>query len=117
MKLLCDALLVCLLDALTEQQHAGTRRHSQAVRTKRSFLKIRDSRAALIDVVVTDDTVSGPEILGNLESGGNLWQWSAKEQDFSEQVKVQPAMRSQIVSNPFTYTHYHLIRTTHIRTR
>ena len=42
--------------------------------------------AALIDVVVTDDTVSGPEILGNLEPGGILRQWSAKEQDFSEQV-------------------------------
>ena len=27
LELLCDALLVCLLDALTEQQHAGTRRH------------------------------------------------------------------------------------------
>ena len=113
MKLLCDALLVCLLDALTEQQHAGTRRHSQAVRTKRSFLKIRDSRAALIDVVVTDDTVSGPEILGNLESGGNLWQWSAKEQDFSEQVSTtcHEIPMYQILSQSF-YTQSPLIRLT-----
>ena len=39
-----------------------------------------------VDVVVNDDTVSGAEILGNLGSGGNSWQWSAKEQDFSERV-------------------------------
>ena len=34
---LCDALLVCLLDALTEQQHAGTRRHLQAAEQNDRF--------------------------------------------------------------------------------
>ena len=42
--------------------------------------------AALIDVVVTDDTVSGLEILGNLEPGGNSCPWSAKEQDFRKKL-------------------------------
>ena len=55
-------------------------------------------------MVVTDDTVSGPEILGNLESesGGNLWQWPAKEQDFSEQVSTTCHEISMYISNPPT---------------
>ena len=53
-------------------------------------------------MVVTDDTVSGPEILGNLEPGGILRQWSAKEQDFRELVSTTCLEISMYVSNPFT---------------
>ena len=34
------------------------------------------------------EQVSGPEIPRNLESGGNLRQWSAKEQDFRKLVSA-----------------------------
>ena len=78
----------------------GTRKQSE--QNDRFWTEIRDYRAALIDVVVTDDTVSGPEILGNLESGGNSQQWSAKEQGFSEQVNTTCHKISTYESNPFT---------------